>query len=97
MPDNTEVPHQLNNAELESHAWKWVINFGGSMLILAFSLKQVGIDFTPVMQAISARMVEEIKYENAKRTESLSVSLETYERRIRELELVSHEAHVKTK
>ena len=51
-----ENKDNLNPAELQSHAWNGVLKFAGSILVLSVAFKNIGLDFTPVMQALTANI-----------------------------------------
>ena len=69
------------NKDLEQQAYPWSLKVAGSILVLAVALKNIGIDFTPVMQALTTRIASQIEHKD----------LEALERRIQELEKKAHE------
>ena len=72
-------------AGLEQYAPMKVLQFAGSVLVIAAALKIVGVDFEPIMQAYTKVIVHEI--------ESMEVrdeKIRALEARIKQLEALAH-------
>lgn len=69
---------------LERHAWEGVLRFAGSILVLSVAFKNIGLDFTPVMQALTKNIAESVNHQCAG---------DLPEDLIRRLELVEELAH----
>jgi len=52
----------METKDIESQAWTGAIRLAGSILVLSVAFKNIGIDFTPVMQALTARISQSIEH-----------------------------------
>ena len=68
---------------LESQAWSPAIHLAGSILVLSVAFKNIGIDFSPVMQALTMSIANEIKHEDSDKIIEL-------EERLKEVEKLAH-------
>ena len=73
----------MENEEIETHAWPWAISLAGSILVLSIALKVIGVDFAPVMQALTASIASDITRGDRRDYDELL-------RRVKELEKDSH-------
>ena len=71
---------------LEQHAWEGVLRFAGSILVLSVAFKNIGLDFTPVMQALTKNIAESVEYDNTEVMEKL----EQIDRRLIRVEKLAH-------
>jgi len=53
----------MNNKDAEKQAYPGVVKLAASILVLSVAFKNIGIDFTPVMQALTARISKSIQHE----------------------------------
>jgi hypothetical protein len=53
----------METKDIESQAWTGAIRLAGSILVLSVAFKNIGIDFTPVMQALTQRISQSIEHE----------------------------------
>ena len=58
----------------------WSVKLAGSILVLSIALKVIGIDFTPVMQALTTSIAQNIEHKG----------YNDLEHRVEELEKNSH-------
>jgi len=66
--------------QLEKQAWPWAVHLAASILVLSIALKVLGLDFTPVMQALTTSIAQSIVHKDYNHLEE----------RIQELEKHSH-------
>ena len=71
---------------LESHAWDGVLKFAGSILVLSVAFKNIGLDFTPVMQALTAYITQSVQHDNS----DVMEKLEEIEKRLIRVEELAH-------
>jgi len=80
----------MNKRDLESHAYKPVINFAGSVLVLTMALKFIGIDFAPVINAYSQSIIDRLNNKNDARIEYLIKENQKLNERLKQVESVAH-------
>lgn len=73
---------------LESHAWEGVLRFAGSILVLSVAFKNIGLDFTPVMQALTTNIANSVSHDNS----AVMVKLDSIEKRLVRVEKLAHES-----
>jgi len=69
-----------NTKDIEAQAWGWSVKLAGSILVLSIALKVIGIDFSPVMQALTVSIAQNIEHKGYR----------DLEHRIEELERLAH-------
>ena len=52
----------MDNKDAEKQAYPGVVKLAASILVLSVAFKVIGIDFTPVMQALTVRISQSIEY-----------------------------------
>jgi len=77
----------VENDELETHAWPWAISLAGSILVLSIALKVIGIDFSPVMQAITLSYARDIE----------RVGIDDYDALVKRIKALEKDSHPPTK
>lgn len=70
--------------DLQSQAWPGVIKFAGSVLVLSVAFNNVGLDFAPVMHAITARISQSIEHEGYENHQDLEERIIELEKLLRE-------------
>lgn len=70
----------METKDIESQAWPWSVKLAGSILVLSIALKVIGIDFSPVMQALTVSIAHNIEHKG----------YSDLEHRIEDLEKDSH-------
>lgn len=67
----------MNDTKLiESQAWPWSVKLAGSILVLSIALKVIGIDFAPVMQALTTSIAQSIEHKDYNHLEERIIELE---------------------
>ena len=70
----------MKNEITKADAYPWAVKVAGSILVLSISLKVIGVDFTPVMQALTTSIAQSIEHKD----------YNNLEHRIEELEKQAH-------
>ena len=65
---------------LESQAWSPAIHLAGSILVLSVAFKNIGIDATPVMQALTVRISNQVSTVDADKIKELEARLAAVEK-----------------
>ena len=78
----------MDTKDLEKQAYTPIIKVAASILVLSFALKNVGIDFTPVMQAWTTRIANSIEVDY---DPEIMKKLEQIEERLIRVEELAHE------
>lgn len=52
----------MDSKDIESQAWNGAIKLAGSILVLSIAFKNIGLDFSPVMQALTIRISQSIEH-----------------------------------
>lgn len=86
MNDKVELEH------LEDHAYKGVVRLAGSILVLSVAFKVIGLDFTPVMQAMTASIARSVETQD---NSEIMAKLEQIENRLIIVEKLAHEEKTK--
>lgn len=66
----------MKDDELKDKAWPWAIHLAGSILVLSIALKVIGIDFAPVMQALTVSIAQTIEHKDYSHLEQRIIELE---------------------
>jgi hypothetical protein len=93
MPHEKENPNNLDPTELQTHAWSGVLRFAGSILVLSVAFKNIGLDFTPVMQALTANISYEMKQKQNVVEPPQCIFNYDVDNRLKQLEILAHESN----
>ena len=78
----------MDTNSLQDQAYLPIIKIAGSILVLSVALKNIGIDFTPVMQAWTTRIAHSVEVEY---DPEVMKKLEQIEKRLIRVEEMAHE------
>lgn len=76
--------------DAEKHAYVPMVKLAASIIVMSVALKNIGIDFTPVMQAWTARIATSVAVQD---NTELMDKLNQIETRLKVVEKLAHEAN----